>query len=184
MRGGCPLCVKVAANLKSPVPSSDPTPDKMRVQILSPQRILRFWEWRWEMRNLYFSLCLSMLIAGCRLQINKSYLISDNILLTSWLTNQPKKLPRTYFQQSRESPGPMYNSIISRFRKRARSHNGIEWDWPKRPGASRTRVTTYSILICIICSKYFILWKKCPFCFRASCQVTSITCSTDICTNY
>ena len=94
MRGGCPLCVKVAANLKSPVPSSDPTPDKMRVQILSPQRILRFWEWR----NLYFSLCLSMLIAGCRLQINKSNLISDNILLT----NQPKKLLRTYFYRPNE----------------------------------------------------------------------------------
>ena len=102
MRGGCPLCVKVAANLKSPVPSSDPTPDKMRVQILSPQRILRFWEWRWEMRNLYFSLCLSMLIAGCRLQINKSYLISDNILLTGWFTNPPKKLLRTYFYRPNE----------------------------------------------------------------------------------
>ena len=62
MRGGCPLCVKVAGNLWSPLPSSDPTPDKIRVQILSPQGILRFWEWTtWEMRNLpnnSITLCL------------------------------------------------------------------------------------------------------------------------------
>ena len=126
MRGGCPLCVKVAGNLWSPLPSSDPTPDKIRVQILSPQGILRFWEWTtWEMRNLP-----NNSITLCLVQVHPPF-------------RQMQKLARSKtfaaLQQSKETSGPMSNSIKSGFEMERCT--GMESTDQRSPGASRSATT-------------------------------------------
>ena len=123
MRGGCPLCVKVAGNLWSPLPSSDPTPDKIRVQILSPQGILRFWEWTtWEMRNLP-----NNSITLCLVQVHPPF-------------RQIQKLARSKtfaaLQRSKETSGPMSNSIKSGFEMERCT--GMESTDQRSPGASRS----------------------------------------------